>query len=682
MLLPKESYLSHKGYNEMADKLLIEKGDELTTKELEAIAIFKHCDLECAYNILASSYSLIHGRAARDPMSMTRSWLYRVFRKMSETEFVDELRHPNTAIICGFTPGDVPGIGTFADFDKRLWGKSNKNESEENVKDKMIKPDKPKEDGEKAPSVEKESVGKKIERYLGEDASALDELPFQKLYKLFQKAALEASIRLGVVGGEILSGDGTPIVTSNRERSNRACPMNPEGKHECLCKGKDKDAACPFKSGPDQARPCEADEWKDKRYYSQPDTAVGFDSSRKNYYSGYDLYMITDTRQDAPLFPMLNRASMHDSHGFVECIMRMAHHFPDFHPRYVLLDSAHDVDPIYQLIEQYGAGAVIDLNTRGADQVRLPDGFGLDENNIPVCPKHAQLVRTGTDKKAERAIFQCPKMRPNAEGKCICTCDTPCEKSKKSSRISVPLALLPENLRVFKKKVQLGFTIGEDGVPVCPEGLKMSPLGKDKFRCPLMVKLEGGTVACTCKVPCSKAKNGRTIALSKEPQQPSDNTADPTKEITFAKDGTPICRDGIRMTHNGNNHQRNSAMFRCGLASRSADGSPICTCENPCSSSVYGKNVTVPRTENLRFYTDPPRQSEEWDDIYKLRIASERCNKVVKEDMGYGKVKHRSTMMWYIDLFGVMILIHVRKQLAAIAESASGVPQIGEGSTA
>ena len=129
------------------------------------------------------------------------------------------------------------------------------------------------------------------------------------------------------------------------------------------------------------------------------------------------------------------------------------------------------------------------------------------------------------------------------------------------------------------------------------------------------------------------------------------------------------------MNHNGNNHQRNCAMFRCGLASRDG-GNPKCTCENPCSSSLYGKNVCVPRTENLRYYTDPPRESEEYSDIYNLRVASERCNKILKEDMEFGKVKHRSTMMWYIDLFGAFILMHVRKQLAAIAKSAFGVPKI------
>ena len=76
-----------------------------------------------------------------------------------------------------------------------------------------------------------------------------------------------------------------------------------------------------------------------------------------------------------------------------------------------------------------------------------------------------------------------------------------------------------------------GVTLGPDGIPVCPAGLKMKSNGNDlnrqyaKFRCPLN---NNGT--CTCEHPCSDAKYGRTCSIAMEtnirlytsPPRPSD----------------------------------------------------------------------------------------------------------------------------------------------------------------
>lgn len=112
-----------------------------------------------------------------------------------------------------------------------------------------------------------------------------------------------------------IAGDGTPVVTSHRERKRRICDCKDKGITDCKC----------------------------DRYFSQPDCDIGWDSSRDCFYHGYDLYMLVDSQSDLPIFPHYSCASKHDSHGFLHAFFRMKSFLPDFKVSKVLLDSAHVV---------------------------------------------------------------------------------------------------------------------------------------------------------------------------------------------------------------------------------------------------------------------------------------------------------------------------------------------------
>ena len=472
---------------------------------------------------------------------------------------------------------------------------------------------------------------------------------------------------MGIVSGKLLSGDGTPLVTSNRERSRRYCPGNIKGNHICKCKGKDK-SECPYRSDPSQELPCESGDFKDSRDFSQPDTDTGYDSSRKCYYVGFDLYFITDAESDLPLFAVLDPASMHDSHGFAETFMRFITLMHDqFSPEAVILDSAHDVDAIYEWLHSLGIGAIIDLNKRGTDNANLPDGFKQNDQGIPVCPKGKQMTQDGVNLEKDRAVFRCPALRPDATGKLVCTCDTPCCKCNPTNQITIPLSILPSDCRTFKKALRTGFTVGPNGVPVCPEGHEMIPFGENtsKFRCPLMAESEDGTPICNCAFPCSNAKRGRIVSLKPFTNKDNISKEKDGKGYVLRKDGVPICSAGLPMKSNGVNLQRDCALFRCPLVHRKPDGTTECTCPHAltCSSNTYGKNVCIPRENNLRYYTSPPRGSKEFTKLYNKRTSSERVNKAMKEDRGLGKCKYRSTMMWYIATYVNMMLMHGLRQL-------------------
>ena len=83
---------------------------------------FRHTDLSAAYPILARLYVSDQGRPARPPDDLLRAWLLMLECRITSVEiWVQRLREqPFYALLCGFEPDDVPGVGTFYDFQDRL----------------------------------------------------------------------------------------------------------------------------------------------------------------------------------------------------------------------------------------------------------------------------------------------------------------------------------------------------------------------------------------------------------------------------------------------------------------------------------------------------------------------------------------------------------------------------------
>ena len=124
----------------------------------------------------------------------------------------------------------------------------------------------------------------------------LDEQPYSSLFTIYHKVFLDISVSQGLIHTDALAlaGDGTPVVTSHRERKKRICKCKENGITDCKC----------------------------DRFFSQPDCDIGWDSSRDCYYHGYDLYMLVDSQSDLPVFPHFSCASKHDSHGFLHAFFQ------------------------------------------------------------------------------------------------------------------------------------------------------------------------------------------------------------------------------------------------------------------------------------------------------------------------------------------------------------------------
>lgn len=147
-----------------------------------------------------------------------------------------------------------------------------------------------------------------------------------------------------------LAGNGTPVVTSHRERKKRICKCKENGISGCNC----------------------------DRYFSQPDCDIGWDSSRNCFYHGYDLYMLIDSQSDLPVFPHYSCASKHDSHGFLQAFFRMKSFLPDYKVSKVLLDSVHDAMPYYQYFNRQNITPFIVLNSKAGRPPVYKNDFIID----------------------------------------------------------------------------------------------------------------------------------------------------------------------------------------------------------------------------------------------------------------------------------------------------------------
>jgi len=113
-------------------------------------------------------------------------------------------------------------------------------------------------------------------------------------------------------------------------------------------------------------------------------------------------------------------------------------------------------------------------------------------------------------------------------------------------------------------------------------------------------------------------------------------------KLQLANDGTPICADGYKMHFDGFCRSRYRNKYRCPLMVGKVK---YCPFTYNCNKTPYGKTSYVRLADNPRFLTPVPRGSDEWNDVYKQRTATERVNNRILTDYQleqpkrYGKMK-------------------------------------------
>ena len=365
----------------------------------DIIVKFWYLDLSETDSIMQEYYPLAGKPVTRFPSCLLRSYLLSIKLKITSiTEWCRLLTiTPLYAILSGFPVDDTPGVGTFYDFFKRLW-QSGKDNYINKAKHKKQKPEKGKKHGDKTPCNKDSAVSKLLP--LLKRIHLPNNNPFYLIFRLYKAQFLDISANKGMIDIENLSlaGDGTPLETARPERSKRICDC-PKGS-DCGC----------------------------KREFSQPDCNWGWDSSRDRYFFGYHLYIFVaaDSKNDLPVFPMLERASRHDLLSFLHTFFSMKSYISELNIKKLLLDAAHDAMPLYEYCKANGIIPFIDFNLGNTGHTKYKDGFTINENGVPICKMGLPMHHDGVEKARHRAKYRCPL----ANRKNGCFCEQPCSDSK------------------------------------------------------------------------------------------------------------------------------------------------------------------------------------------------------------------------------------------------------------
>lgn len=124
------------------------------------------------------------------------------------------------------------------------------------------------------------------------------------------------------------------------------------------------------------------------------------------------------------------------------------------------------------------------------------------------------------------------------------------------------------------------------------------------------------------------------------------NSPSKTSDIHISPKGIPICPKGKEMKPNGTDQKRHRRKWRC---------SPDCGC----STAKFGRTFYTKTSDDPRLFPKTPRNSERWKLVYKRRTSIERSNKREKIDYKLESGRHRSTLMWTMRIYGIMICQHV-----------------------
>ena len=121
------------------------------------------------------------------------------------------------------------------------------------------------------------------------------------------------------------------------------------------------------------------------------------------------------------------------------------------------------------------------------------------------------------------------------------------------------------------------------------------------------------------------------------------------------EDGIPVCPhdSSLLMLHCGICHEKGRAdriKWRCPKVNL-VNGKWICSCENPCTTAKCGRTAYTTPSKNLRLYPGTIRGTEEWDNIYKIRVTVEKSINHFKSNMGIAGRRTRDAKTTKADVF-------------------------------
>jgi len=382
-------------------------------------------DLTPAVPILASLYAA-SGRPAIPPEDLLRSLIAMMLCDVTSIDlWVEMMREqPFYAIISGFDPTHVPGVGTFYDFMDRLLGLDPKkvkhlyrpkSKRRQAKRDKRAARDK-NQDTPKHQGI----VARLAERFLRQATEPPSHWHFEPnkfsraervIKAIFYVCVVSKSIELGLINLEQLfvAGDGSKLRTW----------ANPNGRKRCQCdnKGKKGEERCNC-----------------LRYYHDPDARWGYDSYHDCWVYGHAYYELTayslDHTLELPLVILMAGNNRHDSVLGLYA-MHEGRDILGFPIQVASFDKASDAMGMYRLgYELWHTALVIPLNERNKGHFTYDPPIAITPKGIPICPDGRPMVYWGHCPDRQRLKWRCPlKAGKKAERQKPCTSQETCSPS-------------------------------------------------------------------------------------------------------------------------------------------------------------------------------------------------------------------------------------------------------------
>jgi hypothetical protein len=366
----------------------------------------KRVNLDPVYPILAPLYSPDKGCLARQPTCMLRSCLAMMECSVTSFDVWVAMMHDDAfyAIISGFDPEDIPGVGTFYDFQDRLLKRLRQHRTIQRPpfrrRTQRDKADHHKHKNDLRPH--RDIVNRLANRFLARSSKApaltdllkgtadLSALPDyeQTLQAIFYACFVSHSVDLKLISWQDLhvAGDGAKLPTWANPHGKKLCSCDNHGKkrHERCC--------CP-------------------RAYREPWALWGWDSYRNCWVYGYSCYELTaytfSHTCQLPLVVSIADCNRHDSVLGMATLYRGRDLF-GLPIQTASLDAAHDAIGLFRLATQrWQMALVIPLNERNKGHLRYAGPLRLD-NGIPICPAGLPMKRCGFCTDRLRIKWRCP----------------------------------------------------------------------------------------------------------------------------------------------------------------------------------------------------------------------------------------------------------------------------------
>jgi hypothetical protein len=395
--------ISHEQYRQHVRRWIEHyENDESFQKTLDRhfkeASIITELDLDRAIPIIMSLYCPTGQGKPRDGLCMLRSLLLMtLLKEPSITKWVERTREkPLLAILCGFDPEDVPGIGTYYDFiNKIIDGPYRKKLSDETRRSEYNAK-------RHHRHLKKESEDKKAQRDANQTASQkladkllaeADQPRTEDFRKILEDLLVLIGILPSVEAGLIddlqnlaVTGDGSILQTGASSNGKPTCSCRKEGVSGC--------------SHP--------------KSYTSPTAKWCFDAAHGVYKFGDRYYhlIITQNGRDFPVHTLMPGGNVSDHTLSLESFDRflkiIEEHGLDMKINIFCGDGHHDTNAHYHYFMEKSVVPIIPLSekSKNAYPHLLNDGPArLDEDGAPLCPGGSRMRRHQYNKKKKTHVY-------------------------------------------------------------------------------------------------------------------------------------------------------------------------------------------------------------------------------------------------------------------------------------